>query len=399
MRRSITLIIVLSISLILSGCWNRKELNSFGIVIATAIDIDKNNEWVTSFQVVIPGAIATQTGGAGAQAPITVFSTRGSTINEAYLNASRETPRKLFLSHNRVLILSERAAKKGVKQIMDFLIRNVESRETMYIVLTRENVRNLLEILLPVEKIPGNAIKQILEGEKTILSITKPVKFIEFASAQFNPTTNAFLPEVIVSGNENKQRNLEAIGETKSDAVLKVDGLGVFQDGKLKDWIHREDSIGISFLTDSVDNAVIDFTCNENKKNSSFTIEKSSTKKKPHIRNGELFMDVEINAKGTLTETACKEDFSNPTTLKKMEKNIRKEVIKDVERGFNRAKELNTDLVGFGDSFHKKHPQKWKKLEKDWDHSFSTIKMNVSVHVEINRTGLMKESFSKAAKP
>ena len=90
-RKLKLLILMMTASLLLNGCWDSKELNSLSIVSATSIDRSED-EWIISFQVVIPQSIATQTGGGsgGSQSPITIFSTRGKTIREAMQNANLE---------------------------------------------------------------------------------------------------------------------------------------------------------------------------------------------------------------------------------------------------------------------------------------------------------------------
>nr|WP_240353385.1 hypothetical protein [Cohnella algarum] len=129
-RKSPLRLLILAFPLLLAGCWDSKELNSIGIVAATAIDRSEDR-WVVSFQVIIPQSIATQTGGGGAgnQSPITIFSTRGRTPREAMQLSSSETSRELFFSHNTSLIISEQVARdQGVGQILDMFLRPAESR-------------------------------------------------------------------------------------------------------------------------------------------------------------------------------------------------------------------------------------------------------------------------------
>ncbi|KHF37215.1 Spore germination protein A3 precursor [Paenibacillus sp. P1XP2] len=107
------ILLLLIVPLFVTGCWDSKELNSLSIISATSIDRERDH-WVVTFQVIIPQAIATQTGGggAGSQSPTTIFSTNGRTIREAMQNASLETSRMLFFAHNSILILSEKVARE-----------------------------------------------------------------------------------------------------------------------------------------------------------------------------------------------------------------------------------------------------------------------------------------------
>lgn len=381
----------------MSGCWNSREMNEFGIVQATAIDLDENNQWVTSFQVVIPGTVATQAGSAGNQAPVNVFSTTGKTLEEAFQNANTETSRALFLAHNRVVIMSENVANRGVNQIIDFYLRDIESRGTMNIILTKGNPRRLLEVLTPLEKVPGNFMGQLLELGQSNLSNISNTKLHDFVSVLTNPTASATLPEIKIEGEQEEQTALNALQNTSSLAVIKLGETGIFKGEKLEGWLNKEESVGLGWISDSISNAVITFPCegtDNSKQLSSFFVEKSSTKLKPGLTNGKLEMLVEIKTKGTLNETACKLNLKKPKNIKKLEKQIEDQIIREVEMAFEGAKKLELDALGFGDAFHKKYPNEWKEMSGSWAESFTSINMSTIVDVNIRRTGMINESFS-----
>lgn len=385
-----------------TGCWNRRELGELGIVMATAIDIDKNNQWVTSFQVVNPGAIATQMGGSNGQSPVTVFSTKGKTLRDAFQNAGMETPRTLFLAHNRVVLMSENVAKRGIKQIIDFYLRDIESRETMKLILTKGNAGEVLEILTPIEKIPGNTIRKILETEEASLSIIRSVNIHEFMSTlASSPSTSAILPGIKVSGEQRMQTVLEALQKTRRRAAITLGSIGVFREAKLAGWLSQEESAGLAWISDAISNTVITFPCegmNHDRQLSSFFVEKGSTKLIPRLSNRKLAITVDIKAKGVLNESACKLNLQDPEVLKKLEKPIQDQIKKEVEMAFKGAKRLKTDVLGFSNAFHKKYPTAWKEMKDRWDESFVDIKMNVTVHANIRRTGIINNSVSKILK-
>ncbi|MGK5511213.1 Ger(x)C family spore germination protein [Brevibacillus formosus] len=394
-KRVVMLLLVIVISLFVSGCWNRRELNELGIVIATAIDIGQNNQWVTSFQVVIPQSVSAQAGNGTAQAPVTVFSTEGKTLQDAFYNASNETPRSLFLAHNRVIVISEEVAKKGVRQIADFYLRHDESRETMDILLTKEKARKLLEVLTPIERIPGNAIDKVLKVGETNLSILRRVKLHEFISSLTNSTLGAVLPQVEITGDQKVQTSLDSLKETKVGAVIKLSGTGVFRRDRLAGWLNREESMGLAWISNRINNSVISFSCkaDDNKPLSSFLVEKSSTKLTPNVTKGKLEMLVAIKAEGTLKETGCELNLKNPKTIEKLEEQIEAQIKKQVETTVVTAKKLKIDMLGFGDAFHKKYPDVWKEVSKNWERTFTEVGLSVEVKTEIRRTGMIDQSF------
>ncbi|WP_010503069.1 Ger(x)C family spore germination protein [Paenibacillus elgii] len=402
MRRGLIVLLATITALLMNGCWNRKELNELGIVIATAIDIGANNQWELSFQVVIPQSIATQSGGGGGnQAPVTVFTTKGKTLEEAFRNASNETSRSLFLAHNRVIILSEQVAKNGVNQVVDFYLRQSESRETMDVFLTRGNSKKLLRVLIPLEKIPGNAIDKMIQKGELGLSTIRKINLHEFISTAADPSASAILPEIKISGEPGGQSSLEALKKPRSSAVIKLGDIGVFKKDKLVGWLKREESIGLAWLSNHIHSTVVVFPCavdDRNSRISSFRVENGATSLKPKITNGILKMTVDIKASGTLNEMTCRSNLKNPEKIKELEAKIQEQIKSDVKQTFDKAKKMHADTFGFGEIFHKKYPREWKKMSGSWSRTFKEIKLEVTVKVNIRRTGLINDPISKFIK-
>ncbi|MDQ0886639.1 spore germination protein KC [Paenibacillus sp. V4I9] len=398
MKRGIVLLLIIIMLIVNSGCSNHIELNKLGIISAIAFDLDESNQWILSFQVIIPKSTQSKSGGGGSQSPVIVFSTKGKTILEAIQKSDLEAPRHLFFSHTRAIIISQRVAKYGVNPILDAYLRSYESRETTDVLISDGEAKKVLEILTPLENIPGNAISNLIsrQGDKQTNLVQS--KLHDLISTITNPYASSTLPEIKITGEPEGQNSQDELKETRTSAVLKLDRVGVFKQDKLTGWLSRTESRGIPWITNHLQTTTIVFSCegeNRREQLSSFLVEKSHTKLKPNISNGDLVMSVEIEAKGNLTETACNLDLKQSKTLKKLEKYIQEQIKNDVENSFQALKKMKTDALGFGDAFHKSYPQDWKKLSKSWENEFAEIRMNVKVHVTIQRTGMIDDSFSK----
>lgn len=398
MKRGINLLLIINMLLVNSGCSNHIELNKLGIISAIAFDLDKSNQWLMTFQIIIPKSTQSKSGGGGLQSPVTVFSTKGKTLQEAIQKSDLEAPRHLFFSHTRAIIISQRVAKYGVNQILDAYLRSYESRETTDVLISDGDAKKVLEILTPLENIPGNAISDLISGQGDKQTNLVQSKLIDLISTMTNPSASSTLPEIKITGEPEAQNSLDGLKETRKSAVLKLDRIGVFKQDKLAGWLSRKESRGIPWITNHLQRTTIVFSCEGESRSehlSSFLVEKSHTKLKPNISNGNLFMSVEIEAKGNLIETACNLDLKQSKTLKKLEKHIQEQIIIDAENSFQALKKMKTDALGFGDAFHKSYPQDWKKLSKNWENEFVEIRMDVKAHVTIRRTGMIDDSFSK----
>ena len=61
----------------------------------------------------------------------------GNNIHEAFRDITLKFDRRLFISHNKVIIIGEELAKRGLVKHMDQLFRNNEQRETTYILIAK----------------------------------------------------------------------------------------------------------------------------------------------------------------------------------------------------------------------------------------------------------------------
>lgn len=397
-------IIMLIFPLLLVGCWDSNELNSLSFVSATAIDRDEDRkQWIISFQVVIPQAIATQTGGGvgGSQSPVTIFSTRGRTIREAMQNASLETSRTLFFGHNSVMIMNESVARSdGVKQILDFFLRPIESRETMSVLLTKEKASDLLEVFIPLEKINGNAIQRVIEQSHDNLSQVQNISLIDFATMVANPFTDAKVPEVRISGDKQAQSSLDALKSSRSEAVIKLGDLGVFRRDKLIGWMNRRESRGVAWLSNDVKRMIIVFPCDE--KNpaqlSSYRVIRASTQLEPKLKADGITLDVRVKTEGVIDEMSCPKKLRDPEVIKGLERVIEDEIKEEIQAAWSKMRELNVDVAGIRNAIHRKQPAAWERLSQS-KRPLEQIDIRLHINTSIENTNMLYQPFSNMLEP
>lgn len=397
MRRSLILASVIIVVCLQTGCWSRVELNRLGIISASSLDLSEDNQWVVSFQIIIANSSQGGSGKNGSHSPVTVVSMKGSTILEALQKCDLETPRHLFYSHNRVMIISKRVAEHGINLLMDYYLRNNQARENVNILITDGEAKPYLQVLTPLETIPGNAISNMLNDRLDDQPKMTLSKMYQVMLTLANPTASATMRELKLIGNGSKQQSLDALKTTKNEGKLKLDRVAVFKGDKFKGWISRVDSLGIPWITNVLRSTDIPFYCNgEARKDqlSGFYVEKTHSQLKPRIKDGRLSMSIHIKVKGNLKETACKLELKKSKALNHLKKPIEDAIKEDVKRTFLKLKELKADALGFGDAFHKAYPKEWKKLSKNWEQQFANITMDVTVAVKIRRAGMINDTFN-----
>ncbi|MGZ6507300.1 MAG: Ger(x)C family spore germination protein, partial [Tumebacillaceae bacterium] len=156
-RKATLLLILLMMVLLLSGCWNRRELNDLGIVVGLGID-KQGDRYLLTAQLVNPTEIVSTKGG-GSNLPVTTFQTTGRSVFEAVRRMTTISPRKLWGSHLRVCVLGEDFAREGVSKALDLLSREHELRSDFYLIVAKgTRAENVLKVLTPLEKIPSTSL-------------------------------------------------------------------------------------------------------------------------------------------------------------------------------------------------------------------------------------------------
>ncbi|WP_139991003.1 Ger(x)C family spore germination protein [Paenibacillus paridis] len=383
-------------TVLLSGCWNRIELNELAITSATSID-RKGEDWVVSFQVVIPSSISSGIGitGGGAGAPVNVYSTVGKTIREANSKSFFESPRKLYFAHNRVLIVSEETARRGLNPMLDVYLRNTDARETVDVLVTPGSSRKILEQMMQIQKISGDGIREINILEAKHTSVLPEVKMYQLAMNLASDSASALLPEVYVSGKSDAS-SLKVFESTTLPAKIKLGRVAVLKKDRMVGWLSRKEALGVAFIRNDVKNTVLTLACpGDQANNLTVVVGPSNTEQKPSLKDGHMNVKVHIKGSAVLTQSDCASvDFYKPEVIAQMEKAIEQEILRYADSGWKAIQKLQTDAVGFADMAHRKYRKEWRTWKKDWDAVFSEIKLEVSADITITNVGLSNQPLN-----
>ncbi|MGQ9532247.1 MAG: Ger(x)C family spore germination protein, partial [Desulfotomaculales bacterium] len=186
MWRRIALATVLLVTLTFpAGCWDQREVEQLGIVLATAVDKGHGGQLEVHVQVVVPRALAG--GGMGGMGgggmtirPYRHYSATGATVFEAMRQLSMEAPRRLFYAHNQVILIGEDLAREGLGEVLDFFDRSTQIRRHIWLLITKHGqVHEVLMAPSPLELIPAQRLVGIIR-ERSLSSRFAPQRLGDF---------------------------------------------------------------------------------------------------------------------------------------------------------------------------------------------------------------------------
>lgn len=174
MNKTFSIISCIILLLMLPGCWNWRELNTLAIVQAVGIDRTDDGQISVSLQILKPSAIKSSTAEkASGSKSVWVVTSKGETVFDAIRNASLQTDRKAYFSHNTVYVLSEGIAKEGIGDELDLLSRDPEFRKLPYVFISKRKAEDIIKGEHEQEKIPGQAIEKLAKLTSVTSNIPK----------------------------------------------------------------------------------------------------------------------------------------------------------------------------------------------------------------------------------
>ncbi|UNK16847.1 Ger(x)C family spore germination protein [Paenibacillus sp. N3/727] len=392
-RYVLSLFLFLILTSFLTGCWNRRELNE--IAIAVGMGLDKvGKQYRVSVQVVNPKEVASGKG--QGLSPAILYTTEGDTILEAVRRMSTLSPRKIYFSHLRMLLIGESLAREGMAESLDLLQRDQEIRSDFYLVVTQNSsAEEVLKIMTPLEKVPANKLFNTLETSE------------KYWSPSLTDTLDETIRDLIDDGKHPVLSGLRIVGDPKVgvskknvenidiSTELKDSGLAAFKEDKLIGWLNEEESKGYNYIRGNVKSTAGHVDCLGGGKLTTEVV-RTKAKIKGRVVQGQPQVNVTLQAEQNIAAVECRNlELIKTETIRQIEKESEAEIISLMESAIKKAQNsFGADIFGFGEAIRRADPKAWKKMKEDWDERYFTdLPVHIKVKVKIRRIGTVGDSF------
>ncbi|MBR3161515.1 MAG: Ger(x)C family spore germination protein [Bacilli bacterium] len=318
------IMILICLLFILNGCYDNQELNNLAII--TAMNISKNNDkYNITIQVINPKNRQDET--SSNDAKYLTYEATGEKISTTINKINKKTPKKLYESQMQILLIDKLIAKENIKEIIDYFIRNNDTRSEFYVLINKNNTLNPLKITSS-----NNIVKTLKKNHKYISTVT-PI------------TLNDLITDY---QNKNKEITLPTIDINKKDIIIS--NIAIFKKNKLIGYLNDEESLTYNFIVNKINNTIV--TTNYKKENyiiTEITKSKTKIKIKPNKK-----IKIIIKGNALIKEKNNKIETDDKYNKEKLEKIINKKLEKKITKNFNKInKEYNTDIYGFKDLLYK----------------------------------------------
>lgn len=373
-------LLIVPLILLLTGCWNYRELNQLAITTGIAVDKENDNYKIT---IMIANSKKSSSSDGSITPSAAVYDGTGQTIYEAFKDTSLSVSKQIYLSHIDVLVLSEEVAKNNLTDVIDFLFRYPQTRNNFYLVLAKDKkASDILKVTTPLETFPSQNLAKNLEITDKLQGFTYTVNFTDFTKSLVSEGISPVLPSVTIIGDTEEGNKEENIKQNEPTTYLKLDMLGIFKNDSFVAWAKPDESKGINIINNRIYilGVVVDYLDEK--------IVTEITEMKTNFKVQDNKVTININTVGSIQEVNAKVNLYDPKTIDEI-KNVNVDKIKEyVNKAINLAKINKTDIFGFGNYVYKNYPTKWEELKDKWDDEiFPNLEIEIKVNLKLQAKG------------
>ncbi len=389
-KRTFMFSLLLSLIMI-TGCWDRVELEDIGIVLGVAIDesatkaakkqekeelkgqAKERKHILMVHHFIIPQEVEGKTR-TGKNKPYSNVINEGETIFEIIRELSTRVARPPNYEHLKVIVISEEIARStDLRDIINFFLRNPESRRTIKMLIAKGKARETFEKKPPIMANPALKMAKMIENTRKTLRMA-PEMTLGDMSEKLTSETSFVMQRVVTSKTGTKIAGATVInGKTH----------------KMVGWLGEDEMEGLNWMSGKGKAGIVKGTDQKTGKTMVYEVGKMRSRIKPKVQGNNISFTVDIETEGSLREdwlepgNAFKENL-----IKRAEKAAEMEIKRLTQKALTKTqKKFKVDVAGFGKQLSIYYPKVWKEVKKDWDKHFSKIPVDINVKVQISEFG------------
>ena len=384
-------VLVLTLSVLSTGCWDRVETNDLAIVGMAGMDRLENGQLLLSVAIVVPSRFGVPSGGTGgggggggeAQARLVVtLSASGVDVAEAVSRLQMQVPRQLFWGQMRVLVLGEEFARSGVRASMDFWLRHRQPRLTTHVVVVPGQARAFLERVWPtLRSNPAEAIREVIRSHYGVESMLRD--FLEaLASDSQDPVAPRF-ELVAVEGKDGARREAQ------------MTGTALFRDDKLVGWLDMQQTRGLTWLRGETQRGTVTDVI-QGRGAVSFVLVRSRSRLTARLEGDKVTAALNLLTEDDVEDNGAGLDLSKPEEIAKLEPRLAKRLEDRIRSSFQTiTRQYGVDPMGLGEALHRADPRAWAQVRGQWHKLLPEAGLEVVVGAHVRRTGKVSSPLTR----
>ncbi|KLI03901.1 hypothetical protein SINU_00295 [Sporolactobacillus inulinus CASD] len=379
MKKIMLFIMTISLfALPLNGCRDSNELEDLALVMGIGVDLTEDEHPLVSLQVFLPqgsgqsGGSQSQSKGAGGANQSFIATESGQSIGDAVNKIAKRMSRRVYLSHNAVLIISERMANHRLREVIDYCQRTQEIRQRTLLFVTREDMPKILNYESVLEK--TSSISLLKEEEKHLNLITT---IRDVSLMKTGPNKPIAIPVIKLRRDSYDPR----------EQVTKIIGSALFTDEQMVGMMNSERTLGILMMNGDFRNNTFTFKPKGRKGKLSVNVQDIRIRAVPTIDRGSWELSIHLSGKGMLQENTTTLNPMNPVDCRQIEKQTAKYLASMIGKGFKQSQCVGSDVYMTYEVFERSYPHECQRAREHWATVYPNIHLSVHPQIQLMHSG------------
>ncbi|MBQ4634185.1 MAG: Ger(x)C family spore germination protein [Bacilli bacterium] len=379
--------LLLMILFLTTGCWNYTELNDLAIVKGVSIDQEEDN-YIVNYMI---SNASSEKGSSKDSSPQTaLIEGKGKTISEAISEIKLISPKKIYIGHMLVYVISEAVAKNSLTEATDYFFRNNNSKRSFQVVIAKDTkAKDTLKILSPLDSFPSDNIAKNLATAESFSGYVSNSAFVSFIRKIKEDGIDASANGITIIGSTEKGSSEENLKSSSIDNYVKIEPLAIFKKDQLVAWTDQDVSKGINIFLSAVQELKLTIPYKDGYFSFKITNIKSSSDFKI---NDNITFDFKIKATSNIEEMTIYIDTKKEDNIKLLEELINNEIKRILHKTTQFIQEKQSDAIGLGYRIYINDYQNWLNLKTNWN---ETHLPKVKVNFEVKTTLLAEEDTNE----
>lgn len=385
MGKRISFLLIITLILLLPGCWDSNDLNELAIILGAAVDSDEQG-YIVTVQATKTAASQGGTEGNGSGQGFFISSAQGGSVYEAARNLTLDLHLRNYWPHTQVVIIGEKVARESILSVVEFFTRDPQRRLSTYFVVAEGEGKEILKNQPENTELSSLEIEELIgltraNGFGIDLNLKQFVREMEGISGASVLNKFKSVPIQITDGEDSQ-------GADKKTSSLE--GAAVFYDYKLLGYLSPKETRSINLFRDTVGNWVIktNFTGGIKDEITS-ELNNSKISLTPFISADGLYtIKAKLKISGKIVEYVGEEPL-NRINIKKIEDKFAEDIKKEIVQTFNKVqRDYQVDIFNIGSTFKRKYPFLLDFEPAQWNKNFSeNMNLDLDVEFKINYPG------------
>ena len=412
------IITILLSCILLSGCYDRKELDDLTYIMAIGLDKGTTNNLRMTLQYAVPLAIGGgggSSGGGGGPKSVSNVTVECPSLYAGLNMINNFVGKQVTFSHAKLIIFSEELIQGGqMVNIVRAFLRGREFRPNMYVAVSRGSAEDYIKSVIPIQEADPSKYYELKFSAYTYTGFTANTQIHNFI---VNTTSPAIQPVATLIGVGKYEASKDFIdkstaltkgrpnpleGDYKAGDIPKTGdikgetmGLAVFDGLNLVGELDGAEATNYLMATGEFKHAYMTFPDPQAKDRYIILDVKQSRKpvRRVEFVDGKPKIDIKVMLEADFLSIQSGINYENVENTGIFEKSTQEFLKMDIEKLLSRTtKEFHSDICGFGKETKSKFLtwNEWARI--NWLGIYKDSSFNVNVNLKVRRPGLMIRS-------